>query len=159
MNHIIRKTEDTLITVGSGVMLFGAWTFLKFLLGYFVFGAQIDESQPLPVKVIFIIIVWTVSMIDGGVRVYIGYAARCEGMRRKRLPYLILTGILLAFYLLALVLEAILLFTVPQEVLYMLMVLLIDVTSMLFLWQLLINSVRIRRFRKQYTQNGEPNER
>ena len=155
MNSQTRKAEDNLITIGNGVMLFGAWNFLKFVLSFFIFGADVDESQSFAVKTIVIVVLWIASMIDAGIRVYIGYAARCEGLRRKKLPYLILTGILLFFYIIVVILEIVFLVSTMEEVVYSFIVLLIDITSAVFLLQLLMNSITIRKLRKQYAENGE----
>lgn len=158
MNSKIRKTEDNLITIGSGVMLFGAWTLLRFVLSFIIFGSNIDEAQSLAVKVVAIAIIWVFSLLDAGIRFYIGYAARCEGMRRKKLPYLALTGFLLFLYVVSIVMELVVLFVVAEEILYMLIVLVIDITSLIFLIQLMSNSIAIRKLRKQENGNGEENE-
>ena len=154
-SRIIRKTEDNLITIGNGVMLFGVWTLLKSILTFIIFGSELDETLPFAVKAVATVIIWAVILLDTGGRIYIGYAARCEGRREKKLPYLGFTGFLLLVYIIAVILEIVLLVTLAEEIVYMLIVLVIDVTSLIFLLQLMINSVKIRRLRKQEAGNGE----
>lgn len=154
MNCKIRKTEDNLITIGNGVMLFGVWTFLRFVLSFFIFGSRANEADSFAVRAIAVGIVWAVSLLDAGIRVYVGYAARCEGMRRKRLPYLALNGVLLTFYSLAVLMDFGFLLFATERIAYLLIVLVIDVTSMIFLLLLMINSITIRKLRKQTAGNG-----
>lgn len=159
MDSTIRKTEDNLITIGNGVILFGVWSFVKYMLNIFIIDTDILAGQPKEIKLLLITVFLGISLTGAGSRVYVGLAARLEGTRRKRLPYLLLTGFMLLLYGVVVAAELILFFISLENIVYSVIVMVIDVTSMLFLLQLMINSLRIRRLRKQTTVSGGHHER
>lgn len=145
MNSIIRKTEINLITIGTGVILFGLWTFVKFFLtSVFADINHLENSD------LFSISAWIITIIELTIRCYIGFSARSEGRgKRKRILYLILTSFIILIYLPIIALEVLIIFVTPGYIFNMIITLIIDATSVIFLLELMIDSIRLRRLRKQ----------
>lgn len=151
LEPIIRKTEINLITLGSGVILFGLWTLVKFLLTI-LFADKNDNDY----AAFFSLSAWVLTLIEFSLRCYIGFSARSEGQgKRKGVLYLVITSIIIFFYFAIIALEIAILFISPEYIFYVIIALIIDSTSTIFLIELMINSVRLRRLRKQTVEHSE----
>lgn len=150
MDSIIRKTEINLSTVGNGVILFGIWTLVKFLLTAVFTAENSDEKAAL-----FSLSAWILTIAEFALRCYIGFSARAEGKgKQKRVVYLVFTAFLIFIYLPIIILEIFMLFILPDYIFNLIITLIIDVTSVTFLFELMINSIRLRKLRKLQSENG-----
>ena len=156
MEKELRRKQVTLVTLGTGVILFGVWSVVKSLL-YFRTGlfADLDaqiEPELLPyIKLVTVVIVALFVLADLGIRLKIGRRARAEGMgRRQKNGYLILaalivlvniTGDLLGVYY-------IVKNGVPEQSGpdYIVSVL-VDLSSTILLAELIITALRVRKLR------------
>ena len=100
MEKELRRKQVTLVTLGTGVILFGVWSVVKSLL-YFRTNlfADLDtqvEPELLPyIKLATVVIVALFVLADLGIRLKIGRRARAEGMgRRQKNGYLILAALI-----------------------------------------------------------------
>ena len=156
MEKKLRRSQVTLVTLGSGVILFGVWSVVKSLL-YFRTNlfADLDtqiEPELLPyVKLAAVVIVALFVLADLGIRLKIGRRARAEGMgRRQKNGYLILaalivlvniTGDLLGVYY---IVEN----GVPEQSgLDYVVSVLVDLSSTVLLAELIVTVLRVRKLR------------
>ena len=95
----IRRTQDTLIIAGDGVIAFGAWSWVKVALilmfvdadkAMLLFNA---DGAPLPV---LYFAMGAGLLIDFGARAYVGQSARQEGRGKKKGPFYLFVAVLAA---------------------------------------------------------------
>ena len=155
MEKKLRRSQVTLVTLGTGVILFGVWSVVKSLL-YFRTNlfADLDtqvEPELLPYMLATVVIVALFVLADLGIRLKIGRRARAEGMgRRQKNGYLILaalivlvniTGDLLGVYYIAKN-------GVPEQSgLDYVVSVLVDLSSTVLLAELIITALRVRKLR------------
>ena len=181
MNHInndidqirIRRSQNTLIVVGTGTILFSVWTVIKTLGAFFLLknesvdvvkeaageiGVALSDQQVfyivLAVMVLFMILFLAV-------RTFIGRSAILEGRGLRRgNGYLILASILIILGIASLVTS--IFSTGSQESLSVFSVfsnytslstLIIEFTSMIMLVELVYSAIRIRIVRKRVRQS------
>ena len=155
MEKELRRKQVTLVTLGTGVILFGVWSVVKSLL-YFrtnLFADLDTQAEPelLPYMLATVVIVALFVFADLGIRLKIGRRARAEGMgRRQKNGYLVLaalivlvniTGDLLGVYY-------IVKNGVPEQSGpdYIVSVL-VDLSSTVLLAELIITALRVRKLR------------
>ncbi len=156
MNVKARKMEINLITLGTGVILFSAWLFIKFALSYLIYGSDFDEELDEEMMTAANIFLWITAALSSLIYFYIGQSARSEGKgKRKSGFYLFLTGTVILFGALAILLEIVLLSGNTLELIPMLVTLIIDITSQVILIELMVNAVGIRKLRKKEAQAHE----
>ena len=150
MNAKARKAEINLRSLGLGVILFGAWTFIKFAVTLLMKGIQFDKIYSNDVIIASKIIVWIFLVLAFLIRLYIGLSARSESEgKRKRSFYLVLTGMIALVNAALIVAEIAMMVIESHGLLYMAITILIDVTSFVILIELLVNAVIIRKLRKE----------
>lgn len=151
MNAKARIMEINLRTLGAGVILLGAWTYIKFALTYLMYDSQKDDYGVPPAFVPWIIaFVLVFAGIDFLLRLYIGLSARAEGKgKRKRVFYLIVTGFLLSLEIAAALVDIYFIFFAYDTLFTLIITFIIDLTSMILLLELMINAVGIRRLRRR----------
>ena len=155
MEKELRRKQVTLVTLGTGVILFGVWSVVKSLLYYRTnLFADLDtqvEPELLPYMLATVVIVALFVLADLGIRLKIGRRARAEGMgRRQKNGYLVLaalivlvniTGDLLGVY--ALVKYGI----SEQSGLEYVVSVLVDLSSTVLLAELIVTALRVRKLR------------
>lgn len=96
METQMRRCRVTLVTLGTGIILFSAWSIIKtFLLTYAAASFdELDISGPgelLAVKLLYALFVGVFLLLTVGLRLRVGLSARAEGLgKRKKSGYLIL---------------------------------------------------------------------
>ena len=151
-----RRREINLITIGTGVILFGLWTVIKIALSNILIGIKIDGVMSDDLILLINIVLWVFVGIDFLARCYIGFSARAEGKgKHKNIFYLILTGLMVATYSSMIPLEISAIFTSGEDVLNMIITIGIDITSIAFLVELMINSIGLRKIKKLQSVKGE----
>ena len=155
MEQELRRRQVTLVTLGTGVILFGVWSVVKSLL-YFRTNlfADLDtqvEPELLPYMLATVVIVALFVLADLGIRLKIGRRARAEGMgRRQKNGYLLLaalivlvniTGDLLGVYYI--VKNGVPEQSGPDYVVSVL----VDLSSTVLLAELIVTALRVRKLR------------
>ena len=173
---LIRKSQNTLIVVGSGIILFSVWSAARMLGLLFLLRDETVSglrelmegySAILSDNVVFaglLVIVALVLAVTTGIRTYVGLSAIAEGRgeRRKSL-YLWLAVILCVSNLLSIITNlasdgsATGAGALSMETSFS--ALIIDFTSMVMLLEMIISAVRIKKIRKQPDPGIEQKER
>ena len=153
MDTKTRKTEIDLVTLGTGMIFFGAWTFIKLILTTLLYDTELFKDLPDVVTAIVYIIIFYIAGIAFLIHFYIGMSARAEGKgKRKTVIYIILTGVIIFLGVPELTAEAYLLFTENHSLLHIIVTLIIEVTSLVITLELFVNAIRLRRLRKKEAQ-------
>lgn len=174
----LRRSQSTLVIVGTGIIIFGAWAALKvysaILLGTENTIAEfrvtvIDESDPISDSDLlkWIIIFATIYvLIELSVRVYVGRSAISEGRGTAsgRL-YLVLTFILILAALAAVLLDVLVVLNdiagkstegeVTRQDAWTSLV--IDLTSLVMMVQMMISAFRVRKYKKTHRETEAGN--
>ena len=94
MDAKIRRLEVNLVTMGTGVAVFGMWTLIRAALTLFVFDDEIAGFVTPQIKIFVYAAVGIVVAIICSFQIYVGLSARGEGKgKRKSIVYLIFAGI------------------------------------------------------------------
>lgn len=155
MDVKIRRLESNLTTIGTGIIAFGFWGFLKFILSYLFLGAQsvgIDDDEYITVVAIF---VWAVAILIPLVYLWIGMSARAEGRgKRKSVLYLFMVGWIIFVSTIAILLE---LYSLSKlkDWFEIIVTLIIDLTRYVFLIELMVYSISLRKLRKEQSRGEE----
>ncbi|MBQ6412094.1 MAG: hypothetical protein IJI19_01255 [Ruminococcus sp.] len=155
MDVKIRRLESNLTTIGTGIIAFGFWGFLKFILSYLFLGAQsvgIDGDEYITVIAIF---VWAVAILIPLVYLWIGMSARAEGRgKRKSALYLFMVGWIIFVSTIAILME---LYSLSKlkDWFEIIVTLIIDLTRYVFLIELMVYSVTLRKLRKEQSRGEE----
>lgn len=149
MEAKIRRTQDNLFVLGTGVIAFGLWNLLKFAIYFFAAYGEIKQAVGNEHVVLYIIVLWGLFLCSLSLWCFVGISARAEGKgKRKRIIYLVFAGIITLAYFCAIVLEIIYLIVYRQRIFLMVVSLVIDITSFVFLVEMIVNSIKIRKLRK-----------
>ena len=179
MNHInndidhiqIRRSQNTLIVVGMGTMLFGVWTVVKTLWSFFLLkdesvavikkaagesGAALSDQQVFYVVLVIMVLLLILYL---AARTFVGMSAMSEGRGwRKRNSYLIIASIMIIIDIVSFVTS---LFSAgsQEESLSVfsnntsLSALIIELTSLFMLVDLVYSALKIRKVRKRVSQS------
>ena len=183
MNHInndddhilIRKSQNTLIVVGTGTVLFSVWTAVKMLGTLFLLRNEtvaavrkLAEKNGIAVSdtlIFYVLLAGTVFFIllIVGVRTNVGLAAISEGRgRRRRKGYLFLAVIMITYDFLAVIANII--GHNSQESFGALTIntsmssFVIELTSMIMLAGMVFSAVRLRKAQRRVSQSAAQKE-
>lgn len=156
MDATARRLENNLITLGTGSMVFGFWLFIKTALTYVMLGAESEYNLSLEENIIAMALVLLLPAIDMLLRIYVGFSARAQARGKKKSPaYLFAAGFIIFYYTLIIIFEIVLTFMFMSGLLNMIIAIFIDITSVVFLLEVFISSVKLRRLNKQLNaENG-----
>ena len=176
MDHILmRRSQNTLIVVGTGTILFSVWTVVKTLGSFFLLkdeviavvrktvdeaGFILSEQQLLYIVLAIMLIIMILFLT---VRIYIGMAAISEGRgSRRRKGYLILAVIMIILNIATAVINF---FSAKSQEYAVILSentslssLIIEFTSMVMAVEMVFAAVRLRRARSRVSQNEEEKE-
>lgn len=146
-----RRLQDSLVVIGTGILVFGAWTLLKFLLLIFLQDAESQrqffhmDQEDVPLYIIYIAL-GIIATFDLGSRLFVYLSARAEGFgRRKGYAYLLIAGIMAILSTLSVITAAQALVAIDAGFFESLVTLTIEGTSAVILVMLIVNSVRLKR--------------
>ena len=173
----LRRYQDSMVIIGFGVIIFGAWTVIKTFLEYTLAPEVMPEMveqifaddpanpslDPFVLRLMTIIFCYGLILIgliiDLSVRIYLGRAAMTEGRGKARRPtYLIIAGILCAGYLLSAIARIISIGSILKEettITDFAAYLFVDVTSFLTLLDLIWAGIKVRKIRKKLQEIQE----
>ena len=153
MDAKIRKNKDTLVVAGTGVIAFGVWNVLKSVMLFIEYRSVLEQSFEEEIRetgmtgllILLILILLTVL----GLNLYVGLAARVEGMGIKKRRYRVLACLMLTTHLSSALTSLLALFTVSDETLEDLVAIMIDIMGFFVLLDLVIAAFRIKKWMKQ----------
>ena len=153
MGAKIRRTQDNLYVLGTSVIVFGMWNLLKFTIYFFVSSDEFKKETGDEKFFIAVILLWSMLFISFLLRCVIGFSARAEGKgKRKSVFYLVLAGIIALVYCTLIAFETAYFIAEHNQIFTSIVTLIIDVTSLVFLIELMVNSIRIRKLRKDVSE-------
>lgn len=162
MGAQIRRLENNLYTIGTGIIALSAWSFIKVIMQTLIHLDQfINTDLSVLEKALAIGFVWILTAIICLLYTYIGFSARSEGKgKKKRIGYLVITVIAILLEVITLYYETALIFYDDWDFsLNSLITLLIDATSVVLMIEMTVSSIRIRMLKKrQPTQRSEKKE-
>ncbi len=160
MESLLRRYQISLVTLGTGVILFGAWSAAKTMLYFIVrpelnvdFGPEYDPRTVLLIEIVAFGFVGLILLGDLLLRLYVGRAARAEGMgRRRSSAYLYITGVMILFSVFSA--GSSLYFSLTgagdsQNLLDFAVSFVVDVTSIAIMTRLIVTARRVRRLRAE----------
>ncbi len=149
MDAKTRKTEINLITLGTGVIFFGLWTLVKSLVSFFLLDAELREN--LSDEMIFYtkIIFWSLIAVSFLLNFYVGLSARSLGKgKNKSSFFLVVAGIIVFFRSILVVIEILAAIFDHGDTINLLISAFIDITTIVFLVELMVNAIRLKKIRK-----------
>lgn len=148
-----RRLENNLVTMGTGIIAFGLWAFIKLILTVMFLGSAYFQDTPEEDQFAIAIATWVVAVLTVLMYVWLGMSARAEGKGKHKKPiYLVFVGIISLYSMVVILAETITLifmFNEIEDLLTLFVTIIIDVTRMVFLIELIYFSVSLRKIRKQ----------
>lgn len=157
MDAKTRRTENNLITLGSCVIALGLWSFIKFVIQLLSFSTS-ERSEWISEENSFIatLAVWLFSVILLLLQIHVGFSARAEGNGKRRgVLYLITSVFIVLVYALTILAEIAILILFQEAILSLTVTIIIDSTCMIFILEVIVNAVTIRRLRKHTGEKEE----
>lgn len=160
----IRRSQNTLIVVGSGTVLFSIWTAAKiwsllFLLRKEIVAALLVKTGPIEnisddtVFWVITVLITILVLIALAVRLYVGLSAIAEGRGKKRsLLYIIIAIVIIAGNILN-IFARFFATEAPAAIEALLgsqstSTFIIDATSIIMLTQMVVSALKIRKYKK-----------
>ena len=151
MNPAIRRMEINLLTLGTGIIIFGVWSFVRAALTIFVFDNDIATQVTEDIKVITYVLLVVATVLGFLGQLFIGLSARTEakGKKKKSGFYLVLCciGVILSFLIIVAEIST-LISQAGTGFVSILAAIIVDATAVVCSIELMINSMRLRRVRK-----------
>ena len=167
----IRKYQNILIVVGTGIILFSAWTVVKMLGSFFMLKDETVEAMrrfggegmaDVPDTAVFYITLVTVliiMLIVLAIRAYVGLSAISEGRgKRRRGPYLLLAVIMIISGTMSFIANFL---STGKEASFGALSadtsfsgLIIELTSVIMLTEMVVSAIRIRRLTERGRKAG-----
>ncbi len=145
MGAQIRKLENTLTTVGTGIVVMAIWQTIKIILRYTLLSTA-DKDQETVIEIVVVIVT---TILFGLIECYIGFSARAEGKRKKKSAfYLVLNGLYLSVFLVMLVIEIVLIFSGFYFTVSAIIITIIDITVFVLNIEMMISAIKVRRLRR-----------
>ena len=163
MSAKIKRYETTLATLGLGVIAFGVWNVVKYLI-YFILGindqtAENTGASSIDVTTAYYIIhgiIFALLLIDLALRLIIGLSARSEGLGKKsRKAYIVLSVFIVLLESISVYTDIVSLTESNSEFIDSLTAVLIDITSIAALVWLIVVSIKLKKAKKQIENGGE----
>jgi hypothetical protein len=160
----IRKSQNTLIVVGSGIVLFSIWTVVKTMGTLFLLRKETVEGirnmmEPVEgitddaVFLLLIVMFVVFSAVLMGIRMYVGMSAIAEGRGKRRSRLYIFIAIVMIIGNILYFFTGFFSTGAPEQLGALsrdqsISTLIIDATSVIMLTQMVISALKIRKFRK-----------
>lgn len=162
MQKEIRRCRENLVSIGTGISLFGIWTVIRIIMTVILEReTMISETQNYTdagaglIVALLCIIMAILSLMILSIHLYIGLSARKEGLGgKKRTGYLIATGLFILLYCIGITAEIVTFQETFKSIPEGAVTVLIDITVLITLAELMLNAVRVRKLSVQLTENG-----
>ena len=151
MDVTMRRLENNLTTLGMSLVVFSLWTLVKTALTFYLLDDEIEQVATGTVKLLVIGIVMAIVGLAVLLQCWVGLSARAQGRgKRKRIVYVVVACIIAFIDALAIVAEIYGMFTMfESDLLSMAVSLVIDVTLEVFMIEMIVSSIQLRRLKKQ----------
>ncbi len=157
MRRRLRRNQNYLVIIGTGVMVFGVWSIIKTLM-FFVMGGQVTigyfenvSKSGLPVQMNYMVLM-LLLILDLLVRIYVGMSARAEGFGAQKGNTYVVFSVLLCLFHFAVIVTGILshfrYYDSPEDAL---MSFLMDLTSLVTLIELVNSIFKVRWLTRELT--------
>lgn len=145
MGAQIRRLENTLTTIGTGIVAMAIWQTIKIILQLTLLN-QMEKNEE---TISGVIIAISITVILGLIECYIGFSARSEGKGKKKSGvYLVWTGLYLAAFFVVLVFEIFLIFTDFDFTVSTIVIAIIDISAFVLNIEMMVSAIKVRRLRK-----------
>lgn len=145
MGAQIRRLENTLTTIGTGIVAMAIWQTIKIILQLTLLN-QMEKNEE---TISGVIIAISITVILGLIECYIGFSARSEGKGKKKSGvYLVWTGLYLAAFFVVLVFEIYLIFTDFDFTVSTIVIAIIDISAFVLNIEMMVSAIKVRRLRK-----------
>lgn len=145
MGAQIRRLENTLTTIGTGIVAMAIWQTIKIILQLTLLN-QMEKNEETTIGVIIAI---SITVFLGLIECYIGFSARSEGKGKKKSGvYLVWTGLYLAAFFVVLVFEIYLIFTDLDFTVSTIVIAIIDISAFVLNIEMMVSAIKVRRLRK-----------
>ncbi|MBP0961265.1 MAG: hypothetical protein J5864_03905 [Oscillospiraceae bacterium] len=165
MQREIRRCRDNLVSIGTGVAMFGIWTAVRIVMSIILERRElISETQNYTDADLSIItsLLWMFTAILSltvlGIHLYIGLSARSEGLGgKKRTGYLIADAVYIAVYCVGITAELVKFNDLFDNPVHGIVTIFIDITVAVTLAELMTNAVRSRKLAVQPAETEDRN--
>ena len=145
MGAQIRRLENTLTTIGTGIVAMAIWQTIKIILQLTLLN-QMEKNEETTIGVIIAI---SITVILGLIECYIGFSAWSEGKGKKKSGvYLVWTGLYLAAFFAVLVYEIYLIFADYDFTISTIVIVIIDISAFVLNLEMMVSAIKVRRLRK-----------
>ena len=145
MGAQIRRLENTLTTIGTGIVAMAIWQTIKIILQLTLLN-QMEKNEETTIGVIIAI---SITVFLGLIECYIGFSARSEGKGKKKSGvYLLWTGLYLAAFFAVLVYEIYLIFADYDFTISTIVIVIIDISAFVLNIEMMVSAIKVRRLRK-----------
>ncbi len=145
MGAQIRRLENTLTTIGTGIVAMAIWQTIKIILQLTLLN-QMEKNEETTIGVIIAI---SITVFLGLIECYIGFSARSEGKGKKKSGvYLVWTGLYLAAFFAVLVYEIYLIFADYDFTISTIVIVIIDISAFVLNLEMMVSAIKVRRLRK-----------
>ena len=145
MGAQIRRLENTLTTIGTGIVAMAIWQTIKIILQLTLLN-QMEKNEETTIGVIIAI---SITVFLGLIECYIGFSARSEGKGKKKSGvYLLWTGLYLAAFFAVLVYEIYLIFADYDFTISTIVIVIIDISAFVLNLEMMVSAIKVRRLRK-----------
>ena len=150
MDAKIRKKEINLLTLGTGIIFFGAWMLIKLAISVLSIIPDINKTYSTTEIFIAVLFILAIAALIFLIYLYVGVSARSESKGKRKKPvYLVVTVILILLTVLSAAADISFIFNPDVSILEVVTALLIDGTSLVFLIELMVNAIAVRKERKK----------
>lgn len=140
-----RKIKVNLITLGTAVIVFCVWTVVKLLITYLFIGTESSAELTGEQTVISNIILWGSIAVSFLLNCYVGLSARALGKGKKKNSFfLVVAGAIASFRTLIVILEIVLAFLGYGDFISLITSAFIDTTTIVFLVEVMVNSIHLK---------------
>ena len=156
MDAYMRKLQNDLVTLGTGIVILSIWTLVKAVLYCVVYWNDIVSSVSANDLGPLLAIIIAMLILEFVLHSYVGLTARSEGNgAKKSIVYLVFTVIIILLYAVMIITEFVSMFLTEGIILTDIITIVIDSTSLAFLLNMLVSSLRLRKLKKSITTKEE----
>ncbi len=165
MDKLLRRNENTLVIVGTGVILYGLWSVVKtlFLALQELHRQSMDSSvlammqpfSPEIAKTVFFLLGVLLLVIllaaDILLRLYVGLSARAEGFGRKKkgYGYLVIAALMAVASVTTLVAAVISIPSSLDTIEDKIVTIIVELTSCITMTEMIISALKVKKLRKE----------
>ena len=146
----IRRLQDNLVVLGTGVIVFGVWTIIKMVLLCTLGSTSLQNligpaNSDVPMVAFYVALVLA-GLFELGMRLFVGLSARSEGFgKRKGYGYLIVVALMILASGVSVVQSTTSLFFLEASFFDYVVTLAIEGTSLVLLVLLVYSSVKLKQ--------------